>query len=322
MGAGRRVGCRPEPRVVVDPAVVDRYRRFSRFNSPYPAHDFGRAVDLYPASNAGLSPVAGEVLGTRTVRCPPREYAAAADHLILVAVDDGARLNSPVDTASQPTLVARILHVDPVVSAGDRVEIGEPLGPMVRSGFFGRWVDNHVHLDFRTADQNLYRAGGSLPLSVDVAVASLRWDGTGTVVETGPTHVRLDSPTHPTPGGEFAAIATDCGAPLDGGFAHYGGGVFGPTRQRGTEASTTTLSFLGEQIGTATVGATATTVEWDPIDLRVDGERITGLSLFAAREDAGAKLVALDHGFAVGDEVTLTVAPSADPIRLGGRRPD
>ncbi|XVH32688.1 hypothetical protein ACNS7O_05740 [Haloferacaceae archaeon DSL9] len=307
--------------VELDPAVVARYRRFSCYNSPYPAHDRGRAIDLYPDPdrNEGLSPVAGEVLDTLTVRCPRREYAVDADHLIVIAVDDGARRCGATRADPDDGLIARILHVDPDVAVGDRVEIGDSLGPMVRSGFFGRWVDNHVHLDFRLRSQNHHRANGSLPLEVAVPVASIDWDGTGTVVETGPTHALLDSPVHPAPEEGFAAIAADCGTPLDGGLAHYGGGgLFVETaRSRPlSDGGRRSLSFLGAPIGAA-VGRDVT---WGPIAVTANGERITGLSLFAARDAGyGAKLVARDHDFVVGDEVEVAIEPTESPIRLGGR---
>ncbi|OYR66900.1 hypothetical protein DJ71_21845, partial [Halorubrum sp. E3] len=49
----------PEATVTLPADVVERYEKFSRFNSPYPAHDHGRAVDLYPGDGVGRSPVAG-----------------------------------------------------------------------------------------------------------------------------------------------------------------------------------------------------------------------------------------------------------------------
>jgi len=209
--------------VTLSSSVLDRYRRFSRFNSPYPAHDDGCAIDLYPDSEAGISPVAGVVRETRTVGCPDRPYAADEDHLIVVELDEDWCRRA----GAAPGTIARILHVVPEVSAGDRVAVGDALGPLTRSGFFGQWVDNHVHLGFRAPGANALRASGSLPVDVDVSVEPIQWDGTGAVVERGPTHVVLDAPTHPAPGQRFAALASDDGIPLDGGLAHYaGGGAF------------------------------------------------------------------------------------------------
>ena len=91
-------------------SVVREYRRFSLYNSPYSAHDRGCAIDLYPAGNRGLSPVAGEVQETRTVRAPPKPYAADEEFLILVDVDHdrtGLRIDGPAADGA----VARILQI-------------------------------------------------------------------------------------------------------------------------------------------------------------------------------------------------------------------
>ncbi|WP_254839592.1 hypothetical protein [Natronomonas marina] len=281
--------------VTLSEAVVRRYDRFSLYNSPYPAHDAGCAVDLYSGGEVARSPVPGEVLETRTVRCPPKSYAADEDHLVLVDCGD---------------VVARVLHVDPTVEAGERVEVGDPLGKLVRSGFFGQWVDNHVHLGFRKHDQNLRRATGSLPLDLGVAVEGVPWDGTGEVVEAGPTHVQLDSPT--ADGRGFAAIASDGGVPLDGGLAHYTGG--------GALAATDgAVSLLDTVVGTAD----GRDVQWDDVAVWVtdgDGRRVraTGLSLFASQVPFGAKVVFHEgHDLSVGDRLTVSIEPTADPIRLG-----
>lgn len=329
--------------------VVHRYERFSSYNSPYPAHDHGHAVDLYPGHDDARSPVAGEVLDTRTVRCPPKDYAVDQDHLVLI------------DTGEH---VARILHVDPAVEAGDRVDVGDSLGTLVRSGFFGQWVDNHVHLEFRDPDRDPYRATGSLPLDLDVDVAPVPWDGAGTVVETGPTHALLDAPAHPGDG--FAAVAADEGVPLDGGLVHYSGA--GTLAAGGHEGP---VSLLGCRVGVAD----GRDVTWNDVAVLADVEpetsarpraddpaqrgdgdtterrgrdaverrggdasergvgeaidtgddapetrrvRATGLSLFASKVEFGAKLVFHEgHDLAVGDRVSVDVRETDDPIHLG-----
>ena len=272
-----------------DPAVLSastlrRYERFSLYNSPYVAHDRGCAIDLYPGSDGAPSPVTGTVREIRTVRAPPKPYAAERDHLILIDVKSRDR-------------VARVLHVDPAVTVGDSVAVGDSLGATVRAGFFAPWVDDHVHLEFREEGTNLLRASGSLAVEVDVPVDALSWDGTGTVVETGDTYAVLDAPAHPAPGERFVAVASDGGAPLDGGLPHYeGGGVLVPT--------TGPMSLLGTRIGTAA----GRDLAWDGVTVRANGDPITGLSLFAARDAGfGAKLVCPDREFAIGDAVTVTI---------------
>jgi hypothetical protein len=276
--------------VVLPESVLRRHERFSLYNSPYPAHESGHAIDLYPGTDAARSPVSGVVQSTRTVRCPRQPHAANEDHLLLVDCGDH---------------VARLLHVDPVVSSGDEVEIGDRIGTLVRSGFFGRWVDNHIHLGFRRPEQNLQRASGSLRIDVDVPVTGIEWDGTGTIVETGATHVRLDSPTDD--GGGFTALAGDDGTPLDGGLVHYtGGGALTPVDGD--------VSLLGTVVGVAD----GRDISWRDVAARVDGCRASGLSLFVSREPFGAKLVFRDgHDFTVGDEVAVAIEAVSDPVRLG-----
>ncbi|MHB9287158.1 hypothetical protein ACKVMT_08970 [Halobacteriales archaeon Cl-PHB] len=261
--------------------VLHRYRRFSLYNSPFPAHDSGRAVDLYPDGEVAPSPVAGEVLQTKTVQAPPQPYAADEDHLIVI--DTGQYL-------------ARILHVDPAVDPGDTVAIGDPLGDLVRAGFFAPWVPNHVHLGFREPEADPVRASGSLPLDVDVAVEGLSWDGSGTVVETGDTWARLDSPPHPAPGERFVGLASDGGV-LDGGFPHYDGGglLFG-----GKSAM-----LAGHSIGTVS----GRNVAWHDCTVLANGEPVRGIALFCAKDDFGVKLVGEGVDLAVGEAVTVAIDP-------------
>jgi hypothetical protein len=277
--------------VTLPASVVERYERFSLYNSPYPAHERGCAVDLYPGAAGATSPVAGEVLETRTVRCPPKPYAVGEDHLILLDCGD---------------VVARILHVDPAVAAGDTVAVGDRLGTLVRSGFFGRWVDNHLHVGFRDPAQNLFRAQGSLPLELGVDVGGVDWDGTGEVVETGKTYARLDSPAHDTREG-VPSLASADRIPLDGGLAHYtGGGAL--------DSADGDLSLLGTTVGTAA----GRDVTWADLAVYANDSRATGLSLFASRGSFGAKLVFHEgHEFEVGDEIEVRIESSASPVRLG-----
>lgn len=275
-------------RVRLPSAVCRQYLALTRFNSPYPAHDAGRAVDLYPESGAP-SPVAGEVVEHRRVACPSRSYAESHDHVLVV--DTGEYL-------------ARLHHVEPAVSVGDHIDIGDDLGRLVRSGYFAPWVDNHLHLGFRPRDADAVRASGSLPLELGVSVEPVDWDGTGTVVETGETHAVLDAPGHPTEGEGFAAIAatveTDGASrpvALDGGLPHYAGagllgGGDGPVR------------LLGTSVGDATAGLVA----WADVEVRANGEPVTGLSLGAFRDRLGAKLVSWDGPPAAGgDEVEVRI---------------
>lgn len=260
--------------------VLFQYRRFSLYNSPYVAHDEGRAVDLYPVAGMAPSPVAGQVLDTRTVEAPPRPYAATRDYLILV--DTGAR-------------VARLLHVDPAVEPGDRVAIGDRLGDLVRAGFFAPWVPNHIHLGFREPGSNPYRASGSLRIETDVTPVPVAWDGTGTVVDTGRTWARIDAPGHPAPGDTFAGVESDGGV-LDGGFPHYDcGGILGD----GTVAR-----VAGTRVGSAP----GRDLTWHDCTVRANGQPVTGIALFCGRDSLGLKLVGEGIDLREGESVTVSVS--------------
>jgi hypothetical protein len=155
-----------------------------------------------------------------------------------------------------------------------------------------------MHLGFREHDADPYRAAGSLPVEVGVDIEPLRWDATGTVVETGETWARLDSPTHPAPGERFAGLSGGPGGGvLDGGLPHYArGGLLGS--ERATEAR-----LAGHRVGRVD----GRTVTWDDITIHANGEPITGLALFCCRDDAGVKLVGDGVDLAVGEPVTVTV---------------
>ena len=268
--------------------VLFRYRRFTLYNSPYAAHDRGCAVDLYPEGETAPSPVAGEIRDIRRVSAPPKPYAADHDYLLLV--DTGEHL-------------ARLLHVDPAVEPGDVVAVGDPLGGLVRAGFFAPWVPNHIHLGFRPSGADPYRASGSLPLVADVEPQPLTWDGTGTVVDAGETWARLDAPTHPEPGEAFVGLGCD-GAVLDGGFPHYeNGGWFGhdPGEDRDTGQPVT---VAGTEVGVAS----ERTVTWHDCTVHANGHPVTGIALFCARDSFGVKLVGEELGLGVGERVVVSVA--------------
>ncbi|MEF8872743.1 MAG: hypothetical protein V5A41_14040 [Haloarculaceae archaeon] len=264
--------------------VLLQYRRFSLYNSPFVAHDSGCAIDLYPGDEQNLvetapSPVAGEVLETRAVDAPPQPYAADQDYLILV------------DTGE---FVARLLHVKPGVATGDVVAVGDPLGTLVRAGFFAPWVPNHIHLGFREPDANHLRASGSLPVDVGVDPEPVPWNGTGTVAGAGETWAWLDGPAHPAPGERFAGIESGGGV-LDGGFPHYdGGGLLGGGNR---------AEIAGQHIGTVS----GRDVTWRDCTVVANGEPVTGIALFCTRDRLGVKLVDEDISLETGEEVTVTV---------------
>jgi hypothetical protein len=265
--------------VTLGPDVFEPYRRFSLYNSPFPAHERGCAIDLYPRGERAPSPVAGEVVTTREVRAPPKPYAADTDHLIVIDTGDS---------------LARILHVEPAVAVGDHVERGRSLGRLVRAGFFAPWVPNHLHVGFRQPDADPIRATGSLPLEVPVDVEPLDWDGTGTVAEAGETWARLDAPAHPARGDRFVGLGSEGGV-LDGGFPHYEGGglLWG--------------GHTARIAGTAVGAVDGRHVDWYDARVLANGRPVTGIALFCARDDFGIKLVGAELDLEPGTPVSVEV---------------
>ncbi|QLG50586.1 hypothetical protein [Natrinema halophilum] len=290
--------------VTLSEDTLAQYERFSLYNSPYPAHDGGRAIDLYPGTQVdgrttvAPSPVAGSVRETRTVRAPPKPYAPDHDHLILIDCDGPG----PVEG-----LTARVLHVEPAVEAGDRVACGDSLGRLVRAGFFAPWVDNHLHVGFREPDQNPYRASGSLPIELDCSIRSLAWDGTGQVVSSGDTYAVLNAPAHPDPGTSFVGVRIDGGGVVDGGLPHYeGGGILDRDGEPESRCEPV-VSLNGDRLGVVD----GRTVAWDDVTVTANDEPITGLSLFCARDgDFGAKLICPDRSFETGERIRVRVRSS------------
>lgn len=281
--------------VTLSSDILFQYTRFTLFNSPYVAHDAGCAIDLYPEGELAPSPVAGTIIETKQVTAPPQPYAAPHDYLILI------------DTGEY---VARLLHVEPTVEPGDTVAVGDPLGPLVRAGFFAPWVPNHIHLGFRPYDANHYRASGSLPIRPAIEVEPLPWDGTGTVIERGETWVRLDAPEHPAPGNQFVGLESDGGV-LDGGFPHYEyGGLLGggsTPRVAGTLVGQPVDTERSQPSNLSANQLSAQPLRWDGCTVRANGYPVTGIALYCARDSFGIKLVGEDIPLEQGEDVQVSV---------------
>lgn len=270
--------------------TLERYARFSLYNSPYPAHDEGRAIDLYPGGCASEgfdgetapSPVTGRVLATETVRAPAGPVGIDRDHLIVLEC-----------TAPEPAagLGARILHVEPSVEPGDEIVVGDSLGTLVRTGFFDPWVGAHLHVGFRPLGTDHRRASGSLPIGLACDLRPLAWDETGKVAAVGETYAVLRGPD----AGELAGIGADGGGVVDGGLPHYAGG-----------------GLLGGSGGAVTLGGTRVgvaggrTVAWDDLRITANGEPVTGLSLSCGLEP-GVTVVAPGHSLQRGERVAIDV---------------
>ena len=151
---------------------------FSFFNSPYPSHLSFTGIDLYPKGSFGdiaPSPVNGEVLRIRAVKCPKGKYFSGStrDFVILLR------------SLENPKRWIKILHVAPSVKVGDVLEPGFNLGTLLRSGFFNFWTDPHIHVEVRKPSDPIRARGGSkFERIINVGVKKVAKELTGIVIET------------------------------------------------------------------------------------------------------------------------------------------
>ncbi|PIV68784.1 MAG: hypothetical protein COS08_05935 [Euryarchaeota archaeon CG01_land_8_20_14_3_00_38_12] len=177
--------------------------RFSFFNSPYPAHKQGKAVDIY----SSLSPVDGRV---------KKIIKLSHDYVILI------------ECSENPEIFAKILHIKPSVKPGEKIGAGDQLGSFIRSKFFDPWTDNHLHLELRKKDDPVRARGGYrlidfketkiLPgkIKMDIRIESISNNYiTASLSEKYFTKI-----------GKFYGLRYKKSSVICGGFPHYGfGGI-------------------------------------------------------------------------------------------------
>ena len=199
--------------------------RLSFFNSPYLAHFNHQAVDIYPPSNFAPSPAAGNIKYVRELNAPKSKQFNSSPKEYLIAVE----------TPASSKYLVRVLHVKPWVRVGDEVEAGEPLGELIRSGYFDFWTDLHLHVEIRPS-LDLLRARGGMQLCAKLEGkldgAPSRSNFKGAIAAAKPEYALVDGPKvciGPFTGAPV--LAGDKTGILDGGVPHYGfGGVMAPDK--------------------------------------------------------------------------------------------
>lgn len=194
-----------------------REGKYSFFNSPYPAHRAHTAIDIYPNRAFGSvapSPVSGEVRVIRRVACPEKETfkSTSYDYVILI------------QSLENPGVWVKILHVEPLVEVGGKVDAGDDLGVLLRSGFFDFWTEPHIHVEVRRPSDPI-RARGGLILERETGVPG---DGDcaeleelrGVVVEARAEYALMLLDEEVTYGVPVRIYG--CRGIIDGGIPHYG----------------------------------------------------------------------------------------------------
>ena len=190
--------------------------KFSFFNSPYPAHHYYSAVDIYPGRAYGEvapSPVWGKVVAVRKVRCPEGKgfKGSNRDYVLLLR------------SLENSEVWVKILHVKPSVEIGRVIRAGDGLGTLIRSGFFDFWTDPHIHVEVRKPSDPIRARGGFkfkglVKLKLEDGKEKLE-ALTGIVIESKPEYSLI------SPIGDFRyGIPVDVNGEvgfLDAGVPHY-----------------------------------------------------------------------------------------------------
>lgn len=238
--------------------------KFSFFNSPYPAHTACSAVDIYFGSTFGSvasSPVHGKVVGIKKVDCPEQSFECSSyDYVIL--------LQSIENFERQ----IKILHVEPVVEVGTVVKPGDPLGFLLRSGFFDFWTEPHIHVEVRNPSDPI-RARGGLKferlMSIETFYADLD-ELSGVVVESKREYALLAL------NGNFKngiPVRVDGeGGVLDGGIPHYK--WFG-VHMLGQPSLNGVVKLCGAKIGTVkTVYSNMCAAQCEDLTFKINGKPV------------------------------------------------
>ena len=177
---------------------------YSFFNSPYPAHREGGAIDVYFPSEALFPCERGKVIEVKYFRSPKlRKDASSREPMILIDLG---------------SVLMKVLHVEPAVNPGEQVFLGDPLGDIIVSGYLYKWSDPHAHFELRPRDDP-YRSRGTIPLSPTFSTpvrGSLNF--MFRVVEIKESYV-LAKPIGGEPSLGAIGNTSFC---VDGGIPHYG----------------------------------------------------------------------------------------------------
>ena len=126
--------------------------KFAFLKSPFAAHTTLSAVDIYSGGTFGdiaPSPVKGEVIDIREYLSPtPFKDRDFMEYIIAIRQDDS---------------VVKILHSKPVVDVGDTVDVGDPLGILIKNGYFYFWNEPPLHVEVRDVGDYI-RASNDNPL--------------------------------------------------------------------------------------------------------------------------------------------------------------
>jgi hypothetical protein len=257
--------------------------RYSFFNSPYPAHKIKTGIDIYPVLSFGDiagSPIEGEVIFIRKVKVPRGRGFKDSGF-------DTAILLKP---EKNPMVVAKILHLDPCVEIGDKLSLGDDLGSLLRSGYYGWGTSPHIHLEIRPEKDPIRARGGYILKNLHLKAGNVQDRLIGKVIHQQPEYSLIEIYDSYT--GLIAQLGKEKGV-LDGGIPYYG--WLGVHMNRPGPGK---ITLMGKIIGdTHTVMEEASIGYCRELRFSIKEKKILGLSLYLSpKKRAIVKTIPLKVG--------------------------
>ncbi|ACJ15784.1 hypothetical protein TON_0299 [Thermococcus onnurineus NA1] len=256
---------------------------WSFYNSPYPAHKLGTAVDVYFPEKALFPLEEGIVEGIKKVRTPAH-VPIREDYVMIFRIGE---------------FCLKVLHVKPTVKVGEKVALGDEIGEMTVSGFYMPWSDRHVHFELRSCE-NPYRARGAFQIRPELLRLVPTAEGREfEVVERRENYCWIV----PTRRGKenLTPIAFN-DHPIEGGLPHYHyGAVFGNTEK---------VRVLNVELPAQQISSGASIFRAD-FEIMANGEKAIGVGIYCNQE----KLKLVGGNFEEGEIIVLTVFPKTRKSR-------
>ncbi|MFX1356956.1 MAG: M23 family metallopeptidase [Promethearchaeota archaeon] len=146
---------------------IPRDSHYSIGTSPYYAHQHGLAIDVYQNFSLEnyevMSPISGTVIKIKTLKAPKPKFKQGTDKEYLILISN----------IYHSKTVYKILHVNPKIQEGEKVNVGDIIGKTIRNGYFAYWSSPHLHLELKTF-KDAYRAKGGKVFSLATRNSNLK----------------------------------------------------------------------------------------------------------------------------------------------------
>jgi hypothetical protein len=114
---------------------------FSYFNSPYIGHNLGAAIDIYPKHQEWggpvFAPVSGKITRIKKIHMGRSKPFPTEVFEYGIAIQVERRKED----------IVRVLHCEPIVKEGEKVDLGDQIGHAIRSRYFNFWTGPHYHVE-------------------------------------------------------------------------------------------------------------------------------------------------------------------------------